>query len=257
MRQFPRQLCWLYQWKCFVWSTKLWMFVKEMWHVVVTWSACLSHILLGRYVIKDDGGNYVTFHELICIKTKKNNKSSQREPRPSVFQCDRFIQVCLLLARPSFWSRDDTKLKISLILWNMHSTWPKCATFLWKTFIVSCSKRNIFIGPVDTVVWGTVLFEKWTCAKKKFSSRLNANGSKKPLQFVESFLKLFYMTDSRFSALYLDENIKKRNKFQFFGLRISNSRLFSTYIHCLLRLSSSDEIDIFDINWWKAIEIEL
>ena len=28
---------------------------------------------------------------------------------------------------------------------------------------------------------------------------------KKPLQFVESFLKLFYTTDSRFSALYLDE----------------------------------------------------
>ena len=29
-RQFPRQLCRLDQWKCFVWSMKLWMFVKEM-----------------------------------------------------------------------------------------------------------------------------------------------------------------------------------------------------------------------------------
>ena len=29
------------------------------------------------------------------------------------------------------------------------------------------------------------------------------------LQFVETFSKLFYATDSRFSALYLDENIKK------------------------------------------------
>ena len=28
--QFPRQLYRLDQWQCFVWSTKLWMFVKEM-----------------------------------------------------------------------------------------------------------------------------------------------------------------------------------------------------------------------------------
>ena len=32
-RQFARQLCRLDQWKCFVWGTKLWMFVKEMYHV--------------------------------------------------------------------------------------------------------------------------------------------------------------------------------------------------------------------------------
>ena len=31
-----------------------------------------------------------------------------------------------------------------------------------------------------------------------------------------SVLKLFYTTDSRFSALYLDENIKNRKKIQFF-----------------------------------------
>ena len=51
-----------------------------------------------------DGGNYVTFHKLNVrlIKDKKNNSSSQRELRPSVFQCDRFAQICLLLARPSF-----------------------------------------------------------------------------------------------------------------------------------------------------------
>ena len=65
------------------------------------------------------------------------------------------------------------------------------------------------------------------------------------------------MTDSRFSALYLDENIKKRDKFQFFGLRISNSHLFLAYSHCLLlRLISSDKIDISDRNRWKSIEIE-
>ena len=43
-RQFPRQLCRLDQWKCFVWSTKLWMFVKETWHVLVTWSACSTKL---------------------------------------------------------------------------------------------------------------------------------------------------------------------------------------------------------------------
>ena len=66
---------------------------------------------LGRYVIVDDGGKYVMFHELnIHIKITKNNKSSQRELRPSVFQCDKFVQICLLLAHPSFRSRNDPKL---------------------------------------------------------------------------------------------------------------------------------------------------
>ena len=103
------------------------------------------------------------------LKIKKNNSSSQRELRPSVFQCDRFAQICLLLARPSSWSRNDNKFtkpwKMSLILSNMHSTWPKRATFLWQTFTVSCSKRNIFIGLVDTVVWETVSFKINMCEK--------------------------------------------------------------------------------------------
>ena len=30
--------------KCFVWGTKLSMFVKERWHVFVTWSACLTNL---------------------------------------------------------------------------------------------------------------------------------------------------------------------------------------------------------------------
>ena len=43
----------------------------------------------------------------------------------------------------------------------LHVTKTCCiwAAFLWQTFIVSCSKRNIFIGPVDTVVWKSVSFE--------------------------------------------------------------------------------------------------
>ena len=42
---------------------------------------------LGRYVIADDGGNYVTFHDLnVSIKIKKNNYPSQRELGLPVFQ---------------------------------------------------------------------------------------------------------------------------------------------------------------------------
>ena len=256
-RQFPRQLCRLDQWKCFVWSTKLRLFVKETWHVLVTWRIIFfnpyanvqlvkrdihcsyhRHLLLhndrvslretwlgvwrclvwGKTFIDifsrnfdtfdiflieiqcnwpqcqllhtsmlkgeshvspnvpqslcngtwpvDDSGNYVTFHKLNVrlIKEKKNDNSSQWELRSSVFQCDRFVQICLHLARPSFWSHNDTKLpkplNTLLILSNMHSTWPERAMFLWQTVIVSCSKRNIFIGLVDTVVWETVSFEK-------------------------------------------------------------------------------------------------
>ena len=79
---------------------------------------------------------------------------------------------------------------------------------------------------------------------------------KKPLQFVEVSLSCFIRLIQGF-VLY----VKNRNKFQFFFcLRISNSHLYlaCTCSHCLLlHLSSSDEIDIFDINRWKSIEIEL
>lgn len=44
------------------------------------------------------------------------------------------------------------------------------------------------------------------------------------LQVVES-LKLVYTADSRFCAFSLDETIKKRYKFLFFGLRMSISHL--------------------------------
>lgn len=60
---------------------------------------------------------------------------------------------------------------------------------------------------------------------------------KTSLQVVESLLKLVYTADSRFCAFSLDETIKKRYKFLFFGLRMSISHLalafslssFSTY----------------------------
>ena len=42
----------------------------------------------GRYVIIDDGGNYVTFHELnVRIKIKKNNKKSAVTTAPRFLLC--------------------------------------------------------------------------------------------------------------------------------------------------------------------------
>ena len=131
----------------------------------------MFHVMkLGHYVIVDDGGNHVTFPKLnILIKIKKII-TPHNELEPPVFQCDRFIQICLLLAPPSLWSRSKLPKpwKMLLILSNLHSRWPKRATFLWQTFIVLYSKLNIFIGPVDTVVWETVLFEKKNLLEKTF-----------------------------------------------------------------------------------------
>ena len=52
------------------------------------------HIMkLDHYVIVDDCGNYVLFHELnSCIKIKKSNNTSQRKLGPPVFHYARFIQ---------------------------------------------------------------------------------------------------------------------------------------------------------------------
>ena len=63
-----------------------------------------------------------------------------------------------------------------LILWNLHSTWTKRATFLWQAFIVSCSKRNIFIWSSRYSCLGNCLVWKINIGEKP-ASRLNANGS--------------------------------------------------------------------------------
>ena len=59
----------------------------------------------------------------VKLSRSKKNNSSQRELWPPVFQCDSFVQICLLLVPPSFWSRNDTKLpkpwNMSLILSNL------------------------------------------------------------------------------------------------------------------------------------------
>ena len=42
--QFPRQMCWLNQWKCFVWSIKLCKLVKQTLHILFMWRAGLSKL---------------------------------------------------------------------------------------------------------------------------------------------------------------------------------------------------------------------
>ena len=68
-RQFPRQLCRLDQWKCFVWSTKLWMFVKETWHVLVTWSACSTKLTTFFRVL--EAWCHCNFREIDALNVNK------------------------------------------------------------------------------------------------------------------------------------------------------------------------------------------
>ena len=139
----------------------------------------------GHYVIVDDGSNYVTFHKLNAhIKIRKipitpHNDSSSRLCSSAIGLSKLILST---LVPPSFLScKIDTKLskpwKMLLILSNLHSTWTKCATFLWQTFLVLCSKRNISIGPVNTVVWETVSFKNKHARKNIHASQFNPNGS--------------------------------------------------------------------------------
>ena len=98
-----------------------------------------------------------------------------------MFQCYAFVQICLLLAPPSFWNRNDTKLpkpwKMSLILSNLHYTWTKRATFLWQTFIVRAT--NITFSLVQSIQLSGKLsrLKSKPARKNVHASRLNANGS--------------------------------------------------------------------------------
>ena len=91
--------------------------------------------------------------------------------------------------------------KMSLILSNLHSMWTKRATFLWKTFIVLCSKWNIFIGPVVTVVWET--------------SRLKNKHAEKTLALHgwTQMVVLFWATLSSWSELHLKQQQHFHNSF--------------------------------------------
>ena len=77
-----------------------------------------------------------------------------------MFQCDTFVQICLLLVPPSFWNRNDTKLpkpwKMSLILPNLHYTWTKryislsnIHSFVFQTKHFHWSSRNCLVRKVN------------------------------------------------------------------------------------------------------------
>ena len=68
-RQFPRQLCRLDQWKCFVWGTKLWMFVKEMYHVLLTWTAALTKLKTCFRVL--EAWCHCVFRKIEALKVNK------------------------------------------------------------------------------------------------------------------------------------------------------------------------------------------
>ena len=67
--KFPRQLYRLDQWKCLVWSTKQWMFVKETWHVLLTWSACLTKLTPFFRVL--EAGCHCDFRKIDALKVNK------------------------------------------------------------------------------------------------------------------------------------------------------------------------------------------
>ena len=68
-RQFARQLCRLDQWKCFVWGTKLWMFVKEMYHVLLTWTAALTKLKTCFRVL--EAWCHCVFRKIEALKVNK------------------------------------------------------------------------------------------------------------------------------------------------------------------------------------------
>ena len=54
---------------------------------------------LGRYVIVDDGGNYVTFRLMRAERSYKDIRNFTTPHNDNlkvlpVFQCDRFVQIC-------------------------------------------------------------------------------------------------------------------------------------------------------------------
>ena len=120
--------------------------------ILVCWKARVTFrvMKLGRCVIVDDSGNHVTFQKLNVRFKIKNNKSSQRELRPSVFQCDRFVQICLLLARPSFWSRNDTKLPKP---WKNVVKFIEHALHVSKTCHVSLRNIHCFVLQTKHFHW--------------------------------------------------------------------------------------------------------
>ena len=68
----------------------------------ICWKARVTfHVMkLGCCVIVDDGGMSVHVSQA-DLWHKKKKKTPHLELEPPVFQCDRFIQICLLLLPPS------------------------------------------------------------------------------------------------------------------------------------------------------------
>ena len=135
------------------WASKFYSTVLLAWVILgslpsLTWD--IDHVFNRMCTVILAGTFSITEHFLDLIKvifSSSQGRSAHLHTisvisclDPAQFQWDRFVQICFLLAPPSFWSHNDTKvpkpLKLSLILSNLQSTWTKRATFLWQKFIV-------------------------------------------------------------------------------------------------------------------------
>ena len=134
-RQFPRQLCQLDQWKCFVWSMKLWMFVKETWHVLVTRSAWLTKLTAFFRVL--EALCHCDFRKMDVLKVNKINLAHSNSDGLSSC-CEDLLFFLILMRmfrswnvasyRRHLWLHNDqvTLRETWLSVWSHILVWGKC-----------------------------------------------------------------------------------------------------------------------------------
>ena len=94
---------------------------------------------------------------------------------------------------------------------NLHPTWTKRATFLWQTFIVSCSKRTILIWFSQHICLGNSLL--WN-----MQAGLNTNGSNcRRIFFFFAACAIMDIHGAIQPDLHVIPNRSQQNSHNFFG----------------------------------------
>ena len=93
------------QWKCFVWSTKLWMFVKETWHVLLTWSACWTKLTTFFRIL--EAWCHCDFRKIDALQENKFGQSYRTGTQTAWLssRCEDFLFFLIFMRMLSSWNK--------------------------------------------------------------------------------------------------------------------------------------------------------
>ena len=121
------------QWKCFVWNTKLWMFVKEMKHVLFTCSAGLTKLTSFFRVL--EAWCHCDFRKMEALKVNKFGRTYRTGTQAVQARCEELLFFKNLYPTVQLVKRDIVQYRRHVLLHNDQVSLRETCLSVWSCYI--------------------------------------------------------------------------------------------------------------------------